>query len=388
MKNKGYLFISNSTKPSIEILESVDPIGPNSFSKAAIMAANDMGWELHMGINRNHPEKVSSKDYDIKFYDQHTYRSIFAIWDNWKAYKNLCHYLNDNPEIEVIHCNTPIGGVVGRLAGKRYRKIVIYTAHGFHFYKGAPLFHRTILKWIEKWLAHYTDVLITINQEDYETSQKFRLKNGGKSVYVPGVGIDLSPFGLLSYSERERKRSELGLSQKDFVLISIGDLNDNKNTATIISALKTTTEDCHLLVCGQGPLKQKLTDLAKEIGVDSRCHFLGYRKDIKELLYASDTFIMASKREGLPRSTMEAMATGLPCIVSDIRGNKDLIEYDKGGFLITPTDILGYSNAINKLKDNIELRIAMSEYNREKIKEFEISIIEQKLCKIFKFVLR
>jgi len=203
-------------------------------------------------------------------------------------------------------------------------------------------------------------------------------------VYVPGVGIDLSPYIQLSYSERENKRSELGLSQKDFVLISIGDLNNNKNTAAIISALQNTSDNCHILICGEGPLKQDLITLTKEKGIDTRCHFLGFRKDIKDLLYVSDAFIMASKREGLPRSTMEAMAAGLPCIVSDIRGNRDLIDEDKGGFLIKPMDILGYSNAINKLKDNIELKIAMSEYNRGKIKEFDINIVEQRLLKIYK----
>ena len=381
---RGYLFISNSTKPTCEVLESVEPYGPNSFSKAAIWAANQMGWELHMGINRNHPELIKSIGYEIKFYNQHTYRNIFALRDNWLAYRNLCRYLKDNPKIDVIHCNTPIGGVVGRLAGKRYKKKVVYTAHGFHFFKGAPLLNRTILKWIEMWLAHYTDVLITINQEDYEASQKFRLKKGGKAAYIPGVGIDLSSFCPLSPSEREEKRSELGLSQKDFVIISIGDLNDNKNTATIISALQNTPENCHILICGEGLLKQDLVSLAKGKGVDKRCHFLGFRKDIKDLLYISDAFIMASKREGLPRSTMEAMAAGLPCIVSDIRGNRDLIEDGKNGFLVSPTDVLGYSKAINRLMDDIELRNSMGRYNYEKIKEFDIDVVQGQLLNIYK----
>lgn len=381
---RGYLFISNSTKPTHGVFESIESYEPSSFSKAAIMTAEEMGWELHMGINRNHPELIKSIGYDIKFYNQHTYRNIFALRDNLVAYKNLCRYLKDNPQIDIIHCNTPIGGVVGRLAGKKFKKKVIYTAHGFHFFKGAPLFNQTILKWIEMWLAHYTDVLITINQEDYEASQKFRLKKGGKAVYVPGVGIDLTSFCPLSDSEKENKRTELGLSLKDFVLISIGDLNDNKNTATIISALQNTPDNCHILICGEGPLKQNLISLAKEKGVDTRCHLLGFRKDIKDLLYISDAFVMASQREGLPRSTMEAMAVGLPCIVSDIRGNRDLIEDGKNGFLVSPTDVLGYSKAVNRLKDDIELRNSMSRYNHEKIKEFDIDVVQGQLLNIYK----
>lgn len=370
---KGYLFISNSTKPTEDVLESTAPIGPNSFSKAAIWAASEMGWELHMGVNRNHPEKIESIGYDIKFYNQHSYRNIFALKDNWQAYKNLCAYLKANPQIEIIHCNTPIGGVVGRLAGKKFKKKVIYTAHGFHFYKGAPLFNRTILKWVEKWLARYTDILITINQEDFEAAQKFKLKKGGKVVHIPGVGIDLGPYSGCSQTERENKRKEIGLNADDTVIISIGDLNENKNTATIISALKDTPKNCHYLICGNGPLKRDLIYLSSRLGVEKRCHFLGFRQDIKDLLDASDIFVMASKREGLPRSTMEAMAAGLPCVVSDIRGNRDLIEEGKGGYLIDPHDTNEFSYKINLIINNPSLRMEMKAHNLERIKDFEIN---------------
>lgn len=387
MSKIGYLFVSNSTKPSSEVLESTTPISPNSFSKAAIMAADEMGWELHMGINRSHPEKIKGIGYDLKFYNQHSYRNIFALRDNWLAYKNLCNYLKANPQIEIIHCNTPIGGVVGRLAGRRFNKKVIYTAHGFHFFKGAPLFNRTILKWIEMWLAHYTDILITINQEDFETSKKFRLKKGGKSVFIPGVGINLLSFTPKSLDERIKKRQNMGFTSDDFVLISIGDLNDNKNTATIISSLQNTPDNCHLLICGNGPLKQDLIYLSEKKGVAKRCHFLGFRDDIKDLLYISDVFVMVSKREGLPRSTMEAMAAGLPCIVSNIRGNKDLIDNIKGGYLIDPLDSQGFANKIIELQSNSSLRQSMSEYNLSKIKNFDINIIKNNLITLFERLL-
>lgn len=379
---RGYLFISNSTKPSREVLESTSPIGPNSFSKAAIMAADEMRWELHMGINRNHPEKVPSKDYDINFYDQHTYRNIFAVKDNWRAYKNLCRYLKDNPQIEVIHCNTPIGGVVGRLAGKKYNKKVIYSAHGFHFFKGAPLFNRTILKWIEKWLAHYTDILITINQEDFEASQKFKLKKGGKAVYVPGVGIDL--LNYTANKTRAEVKKSLSLNDDDFICICMGDIINRKNYKTSIEAIANVKDSkVHYLICGTGPEVEKLKELSHKIGVYNQIHFLGFRRDIKDLLYASDCFLFSSLQEGLPRSTMEAMAAGLPCIVSDIRGNRDLIEDGKGGFLIEANNPSGYANALVKLMEDPVLRQNMSEYNKEKIKEFDIDKIIGKLLGIF-----
>lgn len=380
---KGYLFISNSTKPSQEVLESTSPIGPNSFSKAAIWTANELGWELHMGVNRNHPEKIESVGYDIKFYNQHTYRNIFALRDNWIAYQNLCKYLKANPQIEIIHCNTPIGGVVGRLVGKKFRKKVIYTAHGFHFYKGAPFFNRTVLKWIEKSLAQYTDVLITINQEDFETAQKFKLKKGGKVLHIPGVGIDLSSFNARTL-DRNAKRRVLNLNKNDYVLIAVGDLNDNKNMSTLIKSIQETPLNSHLLLCGEGPLKHDLKDLSVKIGVKNRCHFLGFRKDIIDLLQLADIFVMASKREGLPRSTMEAMALGLPCIVSDIRGNRDLIDNGKGGFLVNPTDAESYANAIKTLIGNLNLRKQMGEWNLKKIQSFDINTVKDQMYNILK----
>lgn len=379
----GYLFISNSTKPSREVLESIEPIGPSSFSKAAIMAAEEMGWELHMGINRNNPEKIKSIGFNLRFYNQHSYRNIFAFRDNWKAYKNLCRYLKDNPQIEIIHCNTPIGGVVGRLAGQKFNKKVIYTAHGFHFFKGAPLFNRTILKWIEMWLAHYTDILITINQEDFEASQKFRLRKGGKTVFIPGVGMDLSNYK--ANKTQAEVRESLSLAEDDFVCICMGDMIIRKNYRTSIESIANANDNkIHYLICGTGPEAEKLKELSNQTGISDQIHFLGFRRDIKDLLCASDCFLFSSLQEGLPRSTMEAMAAGLPCIVSDIRGNRDLIDDGKGGFLVKPTEVSDYSKALVKIKEDPTLRKKMSEYNKEKIKCFDINIIEKKLLEVFK----
>lgn len=385
MASKAFLFISNGSKPSSELLQSTEPIGPGTFSCASIWAANEMGWELHMGINRNHPEKIKSIGYNIRFYNQHIYRNIFAVRDNWKAYRNLCQYLKDNPDVEIIHCNTPIGGLVGRLAGSKFRKKLIYTAHGFHFYQGAPLFNRTILKWVEKWLAHKTDILITINEEDYHNALKMHLKENGMVYKIPGVGIDLSKFN--SMSPGFDLRESLNLKQTDFVCISLGELNVNKNYSTIIKAIaQIKSKDIHYLICGEGPLKHKLIELAKSKKVADNIHFLGYRTDVKDLLAISNCAVIPSIREGLPRTTMEAMASGLPCIVSDIRGNRDLIDEGKGGYLVQVSDTKGFANAINVLMNNGKAH-AMGEYNRDKIKEFDINIVKSILLEIYKNVL-
>lgn len=382
---RGFLFIANSTKPDVLAAESLAEIGPDSFSRASLHAADQLGWKLFMGINRNHPNLIKSKELDIKFYNQHCYRNIFALSDNLKAYKNLCNYLKDNPQIEIIHCNTPIGGVVGRLAGLRFKKKVIYTAHGFHFFKGAPILYRTVFKWIEQWLAHYTDVLITINNEDFEAAKKFKLKRGGTVKLVSGVGIDLS--SLSCKTDFENKRKDLKIPHDAFVCISIGDVIKRKNLKTAIETISLLkNRNVYLLICGVGKEVENLKKFTIQMGIVDKIHFLGFRYDVKELLTVSNAFLFSSLQEGLPRSTMEAMAMGLPCIVSDIRGNRDLIDNGKGGYLIQAKDASGYAEAITALIENPKMAKKMGEYNKEKIKQFDIELVKGQMLEIFKKV--
>ena len=386
MRKKGFLFIANGRVVPREQELSLEPVKTGSFEAPCMYAANELGYKLYMGINRDYADQLKGVDYDIAFYNQHIYRNIFNLKDIWIGYKNLCRFLEEHPDVEIIHCNTPIGGVLGRVCGHKYHKTVIYMAHGFHFYKGAPLLNRTLFKFIEKSMAHKTDCLITINQEDYEAALKFKLNKGGKVYKVKGVGIDVHSFDDIIVDKVE-KRNSLGLPKDAFVGIVVGDLNDNKNVDTIIKAMPDTPASVHILICGFGPKEQSLKQQSVELGVSHRCHFLGYRTDVKELLSISDAFLFASKREGLPRSTMEAMLAGLPCVVSKIRGNVDLIEEGKGGFLVSPMDCKGYAEAITRLVNDAELRVKYGEYNQERIKEFDIEKVQRQMLEIYKEVI-
>lgn len=382
---KGYLFISNGFKPSQKEAESIEPVAPGSFSRAAIYAANKMDWELHMGVNRNHPEKISGIGYDIKFYNQHTYRNIFAFRDNWIAYKNLCKYLKKNPQIEVIHCNTPIGGVIGRLVGNKFKKKVIYTAHGFHFYKGAPLINRTLFKWIERYLARYTDCLITINQEDFATANKLQLKAGGHNHLVPGVGIETDEYPVKINKDDFLK--ELGLSNTWKICVSLGNLDKNKNFETLIRAFAILKDQpIALLICGRGSGNHSLNKLIESMGIKDKVRLLGFRTDVKEILTISDIFVLASRREGLPRSTMEAMVAGLPCVVSRIRGNIDLVENGKGGYLVDPMDYNGFAEYILRISQNDELAKKMGDWNRVQVARFDLDTVANMMVDIFKSI--
>lgn len=381
---KGYVFISNSTKPSIEKAKSREPVNPTNVSRPCLNAAIALGYEVFLGTNRDNPSELSC-DLPVKLFDSHTYRSLTAFSDNRIAIHNLSEVLKKN-DVQVIHCNTPVGGLVGRLCGKRYKlKSIIYTAHGFHFYKGAPFINRTLFKWAEQIMAHWTDVIITMNQEDYEAAKKFKLRKGGRVYKVHGVGITLLDYESINV-DRRQKRAELGLSDTDVVCISAGDIVVRKNYGVAIEAIaKTKKNNLHYLICGIGPEQEKLEALAKELGVEKQVHFLGFRTDMKELLKVSDIFLFTTLQEGLPRSLMEAMAVGLPAVVSKIRGNVDLIEEGKGGFLCDPNDSDAFAKAISKC--NIDLCRSFGRHNLEEIKKYDICVVEKEIEKIYREVL-
>lgn len=362
-----------------------------TFVTASIAAAHSLDMTFYQVANWQDTDP-SQIEYDATAYDI-TIKSLPIARNpiaktNLTAYKQLVEFIKQE-KIDYIHCNTPTGGILGRLAGKKCNvKKVIYQAHGFHFYKGAPKKNWLLYYPVEKWLAHYTDALITITNEDFEFAKtKLKLRNSGKVYYVPGVGIDTTQYNP-SAKTREEKRIELGIPRDAFLVISAGELNANKNNGVIISAMeKLKNKNVHYILCGAGEKQAALQAQADKAGLHDNVHFLGYRNDVKELYQAADCFVMPSFREGLSRSIMEAMASGLPCVVSKIRGNTDLVVENKGGFLCKPADSDGFATAIESLCSNKSLGEAMSRFNRTHIKEFDASVVEKAIECIYTEVL-
>lgn len=253
---------------------------------------------------------------------------------------------------------------------------MIYTAHGFHFYKGAPLKNWLLYYPVEKICSRWTDLLITINKEDYALAQ--RKMRAQKIEYVPGVGIDLSKFSV-SKTDTSKKREEMGISESSTVLLSVGELNQNKNHELVIKTLSTLGENIHYVIAGEGDKKNYLNQLSNECGVEERVHLLDYRSDVKDLYSMSNAFVFPSFREGLSVSLMEAMASGLPCAVSRIRGNVDLIDKN-GGALFDPHSVDECAQAImSSLKgENYGM------YNKEKIKKFSNAEVLNKMKLLYK----
>lgn len=347
----------------------------------------DHGWETAVAARNDYENPADCHiPYCDHYYDIPFERSPFKT-GNLKAYKELKKVIDDG-HYDIIHCHTPVGAALTRLAAEDARKKgtkVFYTAHGFHFYDGAPLVNWLTYYPVEKWLAHKTDVIITINKEDYHRAKK-KFK-AGKVVYVPGVGIDLSRFESKPYI-REKKRKELGFKEDDLLLLSVGELIERKNHRVVLEAIgklkeKEFYKHLHYIICGIGVLEDELKELCKTLGISDHVHFLGYRNDISDICNAADVFVFMSYQEGLPVALMEAMACGLPVICSKVRGNTDLIDDGKNGlFAEKKADDVG--RKIEELAENPEKRKAISLAAEKTIKRFDLTSVEEKMMKIYK----
>lgn len=275
-----------------------------------------------------------------------------------------------------IHTHTPVASAIVRLAAHKRNIKVIYTAHGFHFYHGAPIWNWIIFYPIEIWLSKYTDVLITINNEDYQRAfKKFKAKT---ILYVPGVGVDTEIF-TPQKKDREKIRKELGLENSQIMVLSVGELNENKNHESVIRAM-AGYDKLTYVIAGKGKLKDKLESVAKECNVDLR--LTGYCNNVEDFYKAADIYVLPSIREGLNVSLMEAMSSGLPCLVGKIRGNTDLIDDGQGGYLFSPFKIKEIRDSISKAitHDHIE---SMGKYNRQKIRRFDKNEIGKMMRSVY-----
>ena len=311
-------------------------------------------------------------------------RSIFRIRDIIRSYKliknkiNECHY-------QIVHCHSPIGGVIARLACRVARKKgtkVVYTAHGFHFFKGASLLNWVIFYPIEKLCSRITDILITINQEDYKRALSWKTC---RVELVSGIGVHTEEFRNEDV-DRVKLRNELGFTDNDFVFMSTGQISVRKNHEVIIRALaEIKNPKIKYLIVGFGELEEKHKALVKELGIEERVVFAGYRGDVKRLLHAVDAYAFPSLQEGLPVALMEAMSVGLPIVCSKIRGNVDLIENGKGGFLYDCHDIKGFADGMQMIMSG--MGVEMGKINIETMRRFDVETVNSQMRNLYRELL-
>lgn len=345
----------------------------------------DKGYEVHVATNGNEEIPYCDKKHVICFE-----RSPIKF-NNLKAIKDLRKIINEE-KFDIIHCHTPMGSVVTRLAAKNARKKyhtrVIYTAHGFHFYKGAPLNNWLIFYPVEKYLAKYTDTLITINKEDYELAKKKFFKRCKDIEYVPGVGIDEEKFNFkMTKKEKSELRKSLGLKDSDFVMIYPAEISKRKRQEWLINTLSDLLKkhkDMHILLPGKDSLNGKCQQLVRDLNLEKQIHFLGYRTDIPKLLKISNIAVSTASQEGLPVNIMEAMYVGLPIVASDCRGNRDLVEDGKNGYLVNLDDDKRYAECIMFLNSN--KKNGFGQESKNSIKDYLLKKIIIKIKKIYKRV--
>lgn len=348
------------------------------FHKNLIINLRKNGYEVHVAARNNLAEKNGlALDFADKVHNIPFDRSPFNFKRNIKAYKELKKLLTKE-SYDIIHCNTAVGGILTRLAARKYRKKgtkVIYMAHGFYFYKGSSV-KNWIFYPVEKIFGRLTDVLVTINKEDYALAkEKFNIP---KIEYVPGIGIDIERFSNCVV-DKKVKREEIGIPEGYTWLLSVGELLPDKNHASIMKAI-ADIPNVYYTVAGNGRLDIELEALAKELKIEDRFKLLGYRLDVPELCNCADIFAFPSKFEGLPVALMEAMASGMAVVCSEVRGCTDLID-PNGGILVEPYNIEQISKAIKQLI--LEDTSSMKKYNLKKIQEFSKERVVEKMLKIY-----
>lgn len=271
---------------------------------------------------------------------------------------------------DIVHVNSMTATFMTRFALRHHasKPQVIHTAHGFHFFKGNCWWRNALFRGWESVGSRWTDTLITINAEDYAAAQRFRGISADRVVLTPGIGVDLS-----LYCKREsRTRDELRLTPEQPLLLFVGEMIPRKRHADSIAALaQLARKDIHLAFAGNGEQEMRLRKHAFEAGLGERVHFLGFRKDIPELISAADALLLPSAREGLPRCILEAMSIGTPVIASEIRGNADLLS-GGCGLLHAVGDTAALANCVVRLLEDKAAVRQMVTKAQERVRDFSL----------------
>lgn len=375
MEKKKVLFVATVVKTHIM-----------QFHLPYLKMFQEMGWETAVAARNDYEDPA---DCQIPYCDRYfdiPFERLPWKKGNLRAYRMLKAII-DQEHYDLIHCHTPVGAMIARLAARAARRKgtkVIYTAHGFHFFRGAPVANWLLFYPVEWVLSFCTDVLITINQEDYARAKGHL--HAKRVEYVPGVGIDTARFRENTV-DRWEKRRELGCADGDFLILTVAEMTVNKNHITILKALVLLKNEpmfanLHYWICGRGETWQSLENSARELGIASHIHFLGYRNDAPELYPCCDLFAFMPYREGLPVALMEAMASGAPIVCTQIRGNRDLITDGVSGVFVENSP-QALAEAIRALYADPQRREALGRGAREAVQAFDAEAVYRQMKEIY-----
>ncbi len=339
------------------------------------------GAEIHVAARDNLAEKNGLQ---LKFTDEY-YDIVFERSPTDKrniiAYRELKKVISEN-NYDLIVCNTPVGGIVTRLAAMSSRKKgtkVVYIAHGFHFYKGASRKSWAVFYPIEKIFARLCDMIITINEEDFKLA-----KNSFKTDvrHIHGIGVDEKRYHCVKDEDKESLRNEMDLNNADFVILCTGELNENKNQTQLIKATANLTDkipNLKILLAGNGPKEKELLSEIEKFSLDDTVKLLGYRTDIENIVSAADLVVSCSRREGMPLNIIEAMLCKKPIVATYNRGHNELIKDGVNGYLVSPDKPEDLADRIYKLYNDFEKRQSFGEEGYKTAQNYTVSSVGKEL---------
>ncbi|OYQ43947.1 hypothetical protein CHX27_08230 [Flavobacterium aurantiibacter] len=331
----------------------------------------DAGFEVHVACNDNDEIPGIDKNWLVPFV-----RSPFSK-GHYKAFTVLKEII-DNENFTIIHCHTPMASLLTRFAAKNARNNgtkVIYTAHGFHFFTGAPIINWLTYYPIELYASRFADGIITINREDFVRIKKF---GNQKTKYfaTPGVGVDSSKFFPVSESEKATLRAKLGFAPDDFLITYAAEFIDRKNHKFLVNFVKkygSLYPNLKFLFCGRGVLLDAIKAEVEHLNLQKQIVFLGFRNDIDAIFKMSDLGISSSKQEGLGLNLVEEQMCGLPILATVDRGHKEIVIQGENGFLYKQGDLDDLNVHLNKLYNDKALRERMGAQAIKTAANFELS---------------
>ena len=344
------------------------------FEKENVRLLQKLGYSVHYAANmeeqqyRFNPSVL--EEMNVTAHHISIARAPKMVGMNTNAYKQTKEIV-EKYDIQLIHCHTPMGGFIGRLLRKDFgnKLKIIYTAHGFHFYKEAPLHRKAIFYLAEKLMARVTDALITVNREDYEAASKFKLRQGGKLYQIPGVGLDYEYFSPCTKEEKSNIRSINGLGKDIFHLATVGEINENKNHIVVLEALEIMKQNDSSLgnkmrysIWGDGFFKERLEQEIRKRNLEDVVTLEGYGADVRYSLSTVDAFVFPSIREGLGMAAIEALAMGIPTIASDNRGTREFMRHKINGYVCA-------KNRPERYIEGIEFLLNRNEEERKKMEK-------------------
>lgn len=358
-----------------------------SFHLPYIKWFKENGFEVHVAANELGDYCIPDADRIIEISIE---RNPFG-YNNIKAIGRLKKIIG-NEQYDLISCHTPMGGVVARLAARKARNKfglkVIYTSHGFHFFKGAPTKYWLLFYPIEKWLSRYTDAIVTINTEDYELVKTLGFKNE-ETYLIHGIGIDYTRLRIDNLSINDL-RYKYGYKSDDFIMLYLAEFIPRKNHSFLINSMPKLIEripKIKLILAGRGDDKEKMMLLAKRLGVEVYVDFIGFRDDVGNLIYISDIGVSSSSQEGLGMCLAESLYMGKPVVASDIRGHRDLVKSGNNGFLFSLDNEEQFIEQVVYMYNHPDERRTMGEFAAANIGDYVIDNTLNEMVNIYSKVL-